>query len=546
MTLAFQRNMPARDFATELGKLLAFRTGNMGFDLLEQLEKSGLLRPRVRIRYPDAVARRFWRDAHEDGNCQLELPIEPDGSRWNAAVEFAEALYRWRRFHAYGLSPNPLDEPAPRFTQFIEDPRERPFEAWSERRVDIRSDKLGALHSSENIEDCYSTWQLLLAAEVADAGIHIRINFADSDIANRALLALQNGRLPERAGVLVNIEPARSVRAFAQHERALDCVIWFAEESARSLVHIVRTHSGTRFQMSEKEAASYKQSRHEQAGNATHRFDIGVTELAALLTFLAEHWADWNRAGRPKIADAYKDVLGEAVALTREIAGISFAELRDLVGLVGGHRRPILDAIWPNWVEEEKERTRDALKESTALRHAGAQIVADADIDAFVDFLAAEGLEAFFWRLKSFETHAFHGNEFALEGMRSDIQGMAIAVEHVAAALSGSKTQLFGKFKQLWRDGDVLRILKRGDVAPLAQQARLAENWKALKAKIDALRSEPGGVIAADLVMAHRIRGGVHNTLPENDRFELERLFIGLMRAALHTFIEVRRCSPLT
>ena len=112
------------------------------------------------------------------------------------------------------------------------------------------------------------------------------------------------------------------------------------------------------------------------------------------------------------------------------------------------------------------------MKESTALRHAGAQIVADADIDAFVDFLAAEGLEASFWRLKSFETHAFHGNEFALEGMRSDIQGMAIAVEHVAAALSGSKTQLFGKFKQLWRDGDVLRILKRGDVAPLAQQAR--------------------------------------------------------------------------
>ena len=46
--------------------------------------------------------------------------------------------------------------------------------------------------------------------------------------------------------------------------------------------------------------------------------------------------------------------------------------------------------------------------------------------------------------------------------------------------------------------------------------------------------------------MAHRIRGGVHNTLPENDRFELERLFIGLMRAALYTFIEVRRCSPLT
>jgi hypothetical protein len=40
--------------------------------------------------------------------------------------------------------------------------------------------------------------------------------------------------------------------------------------------------------------------------------------------------------------------------------------------------------------------------------------------------------------------------------------------------------------------------------------------------------------------MAHRIRGGVHTFLPEDDQLELEALFTGLMRAALLTFIEAR------
>jgi hypothetical protein len=53
-------------------------------------------------------------------------------------------------------------------------------------------------------------------------------------------------------------------------------------------------------------------------------------------------------------------------------------------------------------------------------------------------------------------------------------------------------------------------------------------------------------MIAADLVMAHRIRGGVHTILPEDDQFELEALFLTLMRAAVLTFAEVRRIEKLS
>jgi hypothetical protein len=89
---------------------------------------------------------------------------------------------------------------------------------------------------------------------------------------------------------------------------------------------------------------------------------------------------------------------------------------------------------------------------------------------------------------------------------------------------------------------DVATVLKRGDVGQLMRQIRLSEDWPALKAKIDALRSKPGGAVTADLVMAHRVRAGVHRILPEDDHFELEALFVGMMRAALMTFVEMRQC----
>ncbi|TYL85808.1 hypothetical protein [Bradyrhizobium cytisi] len=229
--------------------------------------------------------------------------------------------------------------------------------------------------------------------------------------------------------------------------------------------------------------------------------------------------------------------------MARQLDGMTFEEVRDRVGNSGGRFKPILDVIWPSWTEQEKDRLCLTLKAS--ITNKNIEGLSEADIQAFAGFLADEGLSAFFWRLKSFEDHVFRGNEFALEGMRSDLQGMAVAVEHVVAALGGTETQLYEKYKQVWKDPEVLGILKRGNVSPLARQERLAQHWPALKAQIDALRKETGGAVAADLVIAHRIRGGVHTILPEDDQFELEALFLTLMRAAVFTFVEVRRIENL-
>jgi hypothetical protein len=532
--------MDAAEFARELEKLHAFRGAYVGAGLLESLEETGLLFPRIRIRYPDTVARRFWLETHSR---QLRYAIEPDGLGWEFAVELSNRLHRWRNHTVYGASSHPLDDLEPRFAEFVQRPSAMAFEAWQDMRVDVSNEVETLLFDGHNFESYYSTWLLLQAAEVADAGIHFRLNLANEAVARRADEAIRNGTAPAD-NPSFNLMPVHVVRDFVKHENGLNAVVWYAEESDRALMEIVKAQGGGRFQLSKEQHERYGAESDEAAQNSARRHGIGIDDLVSLCRFLSARWFDWDHDGRPLVAEAYKDMLGKTVQMIRQIGGLTFEEVRDRVGNVGGWFKPILDVIWPSWTEQETDRLRLTLRASISSRNI--EGLSEADVDAFASFLAKEGLEAFFWRLKSFEDHVFRGNEFALEGMKSDLQGMAVAVEHVVAALGGTETQLYEKFKQVWKDPDVLEILKRSDVSPLARQERLARNWPALKAQIDALRNEAGGMIAADLVMAHRIRGGVHTILPEDDQFELEALFLTLMRAAVLTFAEVRRIEKLS
>lgn len=535
--------MQADDFVRELAPLRAFGSAYISTSLLEELESTGLLRPIVRIRYPDAIARRFWLVTHEETPCQVTLPIEPDGPRWDAAIDLSNALYRRRSSFTYRLAPHPLDDPEPRFAEFIKHPTDFVFERRMERRVDVSNDVYGTLFSDCNVDDYYSSWQILLAAEVADAGVHIRINLADENLSTLAE-EIRHGRIPERTQHSFNIRAIHAAQDFSKHQNALDAVVWFAEEWERVLAAITMEHRERRFRLTPSERARYDQSGQDLARASIDRFRVCGDDLTALIRFLGEYWSHWDREGRPRIADAYKAYMARAVELAGRIENLTFADLRDRIGRVHGPLKPILDVVWPDWSDEEKRRARLTLKGSTGSEKPGGLVVSDVEIEAFVEFLAQNGLEAFFWRLNSFENHALRGNQFSLQGMKSDIQGMAIVVEHVAEALGGTETQLYEKFKQLWRDPDVLEILRRNDISPLARTAQWGKNWPSLKNRINALCNEPGGEAAADLVMAHRIRGGVHSAFPEDDHLELEALFVGLMRAALRTFVEVSRRNP--
>ncbi|MEM8575796.1 MAG: hypothetical protein AAGF48_14360 [Pseudomonadota bacterium] len=90
-------------------------------------------------------------------------------------------------------------------------------------------------------------------------------------------------------------------------------------------------------------------------------------------------------------------------------------------------------------------------------------------------------------------------------------------------------------FSGLWEGTDVGRFLRKNK--KLLEQGKPPED---LLDDINALGAEGGASeIAADLILAARIRGAVHHALQISNQLELERLLVRVLRAAALTHAHV-------
>lgn len=305
--LTFARFQCGRYFARQLDALRAFRGDYVSGGLLENLEVAGLLAPQIRLHYPDDVARRFWSLDHPE--MKAKGTIEPDGARWDIAVELRNALYRWHRQYPYGPYAHPFESGEARYEAFF---LRSPFghcNSERERGVDVSNDVHPTFSNSSYEQTFYTTWQLLVATEIADCSVHFRINLADDEVRRAAWEAVGEGRAPGPTGRFA-FRPVHAMRGFEKHARALDAVVLFAEERQRGLDLIVQNLPG-RFRLSEEQNAVYQACRRDAAQEAVVRYQVNTAALVDLCRFLAERWCDWHRDGRPLIAGAYKAVLGE-------------------------------------------------------------------------------------------------------------------------------------------------------------------------------------------------------------------------------------------
>src|ERR1044072_991915 len=352
MGLHLHRYLDAREFTRQLGTWRAYRGEFVGNGLLEELEEARLVIPRLRLRWPDPVARRFFLDSHE--GYKLQGPVEPDGPRGDAALALDNALHRWSNHTVYGPSPHPFDDPEPRFAEFLQAPANIPFQHWNDMRVDVSSDQHEVLFA-DNAESSSTSWQLLLAAEVADMGGHFRVNLAEGDNYRQVWEAIREGTRPGGRASCALL-PGHALRDFDRNVRAFDAVIWFEEESERALVEILKHRGGGRYRLTIAENERYHQARGDAATAAAARFNVTGHDLVAAGKFLSKQWSDWKREGRPLTADAYKDFLEATVVMARRLGKLLYADIRDRIGQQGGWFEPILDVIWPDWPKQEKER----------------------------------------------------------------------------------------------------------------------------------------------------------------------------------------------
>ena len=449
---------------------------------------------------------------------------EPDGTRWEAAcaLEAERDKIRWvvdptEHTHA-------LDDPEDRFLQFIEKPVEQPFIPWKDYRVDVSAIGDDPLYTSNTVVTYYSSWQILQFAEVADMGVHVFLNLEATQTFPTAEELLAAPRS-------ISVLPLIALRGFSEHQAALDAIVWFAEEAHYGELFATGVGGGRRI-VSEEERSEIIRTRLFAAKGAVERYKVGPDELLQANRFLFERWAEWNRDGRPLIADAYKSVAAQGVRLGCLVGEVNVDTYREQVGRVGGYFAPIMDVVWPDW---EKEQRDDARRILTGFRSEGASLKAefsDGLVDRFLSHIEANGLQGFYWRLESFHRHAFKGNDHSLEGLKGDVQGMGVVIEHIASSLGSSRQQLRDKFKELWSDEpEVLRLLKSNKVMKIGQGQGIDLEW------FDE-RNAQGGEIAtaADLAIIYAIRGGAHRVLAETNPLKLERMMLIMMRGIVKTF----------
>ena len=519
--MRMSRYLDAKAFLDE-AKALKVTHGHLSDTVLERLEKQRSLIPRLRLHYPDPIERRWWAQDHE--GYDVGGPQEPDGRPW----EDANALEQARRERRWEIdptvTPHPLDDPEAQFLPFIGHPAELPFVAWRDYRVSVNAEGAKRLYTSQTVVTYYSSWQLLQYAEVATMGVTALMNlFQFEDWPNAKAIAAA----PQSYSVM----PIHAMRGFAQHRAALDAMVWFAEEAMKGYEFATRTGHHRRL-ISAEESAEIMRTRLWAAEQAKVRHGVDEKQLLAVNRFLFEQWAQWEGDGRPLIAGAYKSIAAQGVRLACLIGNITVDTYRDHVGLAGGYFKPIMDVVWPNWAVEQRDDVRRIL---VSYRRQDALLQAefsDALVDRFLDFIEAKGLHGFYWRMESFNHHSFEGNDYSLEGLKGDVQGMAVIVEHIASALGAKKEQLRDKFKELWKgDLDVLKLLKDNQVMKVSNGKGIDLDW------FDArnLLGVPEQT-AADLAIAYAIRGGAHRTIEETNPLKLERMMLILLRAAVRTF----------
>lgn len=518
------RYIRASSFASDLGKLKAFRGGHAGPQTLESLEELGLLRPRMRLHWPDPVARRIWLETRRREVPELQDPVEPDGPRMDAAADLWNALQGAGMRSLKGVN-HPFDAPKREWLEFLNRPEQQTFVPHRERRVRVSNEAQPDLHDSDNVQDFYSSWQLLTAIELADMGVHIRINMADDDIARRVREDIRSKRWPGGRATEA-FAPVRALRDFERYQAGLDAIEWAREEERDRTFRLLQGSGGGRIVLTDEQVAARDEIRRTVANEALDRFAVGKDDLLACCKFLADRWHEWAREGRPIAADAYKIFLAEGVRLLQIRHDMTFDDINDLVGFQGGGGRRTLEVIWPNWAKEQIDRLVRTLKTP--------DLTSD-QLKTFGEFLQASHQDAIFHRLRSFESHAFEYGHARLAGMHSDLQRMSVAVEQAVRAMGGQGAQLAHMFRSLWDGTDVGRLLKKNK--KLLEQGKPPED---LLDDINALGKEGGASeVAADLILAARIRGAVHHALQISNQLELERLLVRVLRAAALTHAHV-------
>src|SRR5262245_35991493 len=142
-------------------------------EVLELAERFGIVTPIARIRFPDSVARRWFRDRFP--GYEVTGTVEPDGELLAASDDLEDVLSRdlMPRVEHPGNREHPLDDLLPEFRRFVTTEfTPSTFVPWSSLRAPV---PIGNAHDvgCEQVYSYYHSWQALELAAFVRSGLSV-------------------------------------------------------------------------------------------------------------------------------------------------------------------------------------------------------------------------------------------------------------------------------------------------------------------------------------------------------------------------------------
>lgn len=523
---------------TFLGLLNSLKLKVVGFSLrdLQSFEYVGLLVPRYRKWYPTRELKDFLRlnEAESPSSNITQGGAARELEGLEAALAEYSNYYLTERFSHHPFLTREI------WKTLAEDTKESSREADASLRI-VRKDGSPAEFKGAH-EIYFSSWQVLQVVEANEVGV--RYNFSWDSLDAQAIKNFAAGKLPLDLKWTCSLFSGRDLAIFKSHARILDAATYLSETRSREVNAIGYRRPG-RFLLNETETKRLSDRESECADFVRDKFTVTEDAIVEISKCLIERWDNWNRLDRPPIASAYRSQVACLFGLGRAICGWDFNQFKSKVDH-GVDRFSVLDRMWPNWIRNRREVLEKTLCGN--IRNGWPASYFEM-AENFANLENIPSMSFLHWKLAHLEDHAFDGNEFANEGMATELQGLAVVVEQVIREIMGArahdKTQFVECAKLLWNFGEEFSSVRnRKAITQIVRSGMRSISLSDFAAKLEPYESGTlSERVFADLMMTQFIRGAVHFALPRLDQIKMEKLASLLLRVPYHFYKKVQ-ASP--
>lgn len=507
--------------------------------ILEFAERFCIVTPAARVRFPDAVVRRWFRDQYP--TAQVLEPVEPDGARMSAANDLSNALanVQLRRTELPGVGDHPLDLLAPEYRPFVTKEFSRStFTPWSTFRTPLSIHNGTELGGNDGVETYYHAWQVFQLAAFLRSGMSVLYDVG-SDRTWDQLLDLRR----DDVYMVANFDARRELKMLHDNAAFFDAVARSDDGRNRALqVHATGVDRRTG-RLSTSASRAYRSREAEIARQVLAKAKLSPKALISFIHLQCGLWTDGGSRHPAPIVDAYKRNIQSTIELLRlSSPRYTVSSIFKRVGTSGGFRQRLLETIFPDWVSEQRQVVEASLQQWIVPRLVQMPpqfSFAGTDAAHFCKWIERKGFLQLYWHFRRLVDIGPFDDQIGRTAATVEIIGLASLIEQLATqALADRQPQvlirgtLHPKLMALLRPKSALAV-------------ELNKEWSLTNTKQRTLRQQllriarrpvlgPNAPALKALLRLVLIRNAAsHGGLPGFKRDEMQTLIESLLIAAL-------------